>query len=198
MKNELLYISGMTCNNCQKTIYKNLIGLNGVNKAKVSYETGTAEISYNEDIINKEGEEMPRLSLMIKLEMRETKKPEDFSLDYLHFIIDGYEIPISFCAFGASHQVENGKGYMVVETGKGLLDDCYELEDCYDEIYEFAGLSREVLTARKLAEATKLTQMGICTDIGVERVDSLEITDMDTGETYVFQGDIKECNIDYN
>lgn len=52
MKNELLYISGMTCNNCQKTIYKNLIGLNGVNKAKVSYETGTAEISYNEDIIN--------------------------------------------------------------------------------------------------------------------------------------------------
>ena len=139
---------------------------------------------------------MPRLSLMIKLEMRETTKPEEFSLDYLHFVVDGYEIPISFCAFGASHQVENGKGYMVVETGCGIMGKDYELEDCYDEVYNDVGISRELLTAEKLSKATKLTQIGVCTDVEVVGVSRLQFVDKDSDIIYLFNGNIKDCIID--
>ena len=43
MKHEKLYISGMTCINCQTRIASALKDRSGITEVSVSYETGTAE-----------------------------------------------------------------------------------------------------------------------------------------------------------
>lgn len=50
-KNIQLHIAGMVCTNCQKIIAKELNGLNGIQYAKVSYRTGTADIIYDSTIV---------------------------------------------------------------------------------------------------------------------------------------------------
>ncbi len=47
MKREKLYISGMTCINCQTRIAATLNKCSGITEVSVSYETGTAEFSYD-------------------------------------------------------------------------------------------------------------------------------------------------------
>ena len=47
MKYEKLYISGMTCINCQTRITAALNDSSGITEVSVSYETGTAEFSYD-------------------------------------------------------------------------------------------------------------------------------------------------------
>jgi sulfite exporter TauE/SafE/copper chaperone CopZ len=47
-------IGGMTCTGCQSTIENKLRKTNGINDAKVSYNNGTAVITYNTDIITLE------------------------------------------------------------------------------------------------------------------------------------------------
>jgi sulfite exporter TauE/SafE/copper chaperone CopZ/plastocyanin domain-containing protein len=46
-----LYIDGMTCVNCQNRIEKKLRGTKGIGDASVSYETGTATVTYDAAII---------------------------------------------------------------------------------------------------------------------------------------------------
>ncbi len=50
----VLSIKGMTCISCETKIEKRLNELNGVIKAKVSYKTGKADLTYNSKIISKE------------------------------------------------------------------------------------------------------------------------------------------------
>ena len=47
MKHEKLYISGMTCINCQTRIASALNNCSGITEISVRYETGTAEFSYD-------------------------------------------------------------------------------------------------------------------------------------------------------
>lgn len=47
-----LYITGMTCVNCQNRIEKKLSETEGIKSAKVSYNKGTADISYDTDEIS--------------------------------------------------------------------------------------------------------------------------------------------------
>ena len=54
MKHEKLYISGMTCINCQTRIASSLNKCGGVTEISVSYETGTAEFSYDPSKISLE------------------------------------------------------------------------------------------------------------------------------------------------
>jgi sulfite exporter TauE/SafE/copper chaperone CopZ/plastocyanin domain-containing protein len=46
-----LRIEGMTCVNCQNKIEKTLLGTTGIEKAEVSYNAGTATLTYNADTI---------------------------------------------------------------------------------------------------------------------------------------------------
>ncbi|MDR2618330.1 MAG: sulfite exporter TauE/SafE family protein [Treponema sp.] len=46
-----LYIDGMTCVNCQNRIGQKLRGAPGVEEAEVSYNTGTATVTYNASVI---------------------------------------------------------------------------------------------------------------------------------------------------
>ena len=52
MKIKKLRIGGMTCVNCQNKIEKKLRNTAGVQKAEVSYNTGTAAVAYDADIIS--------------------------------------------------------------------------------------------------------------------------------------------------
>lgn len=52
MKHEKLYISGMTCINCQTRIESALNDRSGITEVSVSYETGTAEFSYDSEIVS--------------------------------------------------------------------------------------------------------------------------------------------------
>ncbi|MDR1299799.1 MAG: sulfite exporter TauE/SafE family protein [Oscillospiraceae bacterium] len=52
VKNVKLSIGGMTCVNCQNKIEKRLRGAAGVKSAAVSYSAGTADITYDADIIS--------------------------------------------------------------------------------------------------------------------------------------------------
>ena len=52
MKHEKLYISGMTCINCQTRIASALNNRSGITEVSVSYETGTAEISYDPEMVS--------------------------------------------------------------------------------------------------------------------------------------------------
>jgi sulfite exporter TauE/SafE/copper chaperone CopZ/plastocyanin domain-containing protein len=47
LKTEILHIGGMTCIACQNRIEKKLRGIDGVESAKVSYSTGTANVTFN-------------------------------------------------------------------------------------------------------------------------------------------------------
>lgn len=50
---EKLRIGGMTCVNCQKKIERNLRGTAGIVKVSVSYNTGTADITYRSDLLSR-------------------------------------------------------------------------------------------------------------------------------------------------
>ena len=52
MKHEKLYISGMTCINCQTRIASALNNRSGITEVSVSYETGTAEIFYDPEMVS--------------------------------------------------------------------------------------------------------------------------------------------------
>lgn len=52
VKTKRLRISGMTCVNCQNKIQKKLRNTAGIKKADVSYNSGTAVITYDTDIIS--------------------------------------------------------------------------------------------------------------------------------------------------
>jgi sulfite exporter TauE/SafE/copper chaperone CopZ len=52
IKTKKLQISGMTCVNCQNIIQKKLRNTAGIEKAEVSYNTGTAVVTYDTDIIS--------------------------------------------------------------------------------------------------------------------------------------------------
>ena len=52
VKTKKLRIGGMTCVNCQNTIQKKLRNTAGIKKAEVSYNGGTAVITYDTDIIS--------------------------------------------------------------------------------------------------------------------------------------------------
>ena len=52
VKTKKLRIGGMTCVNCQNTIQKKLRNIAGIKKAEVSYNGGTAVITYDTDIIS--------------------------------------------------------------------------------------------------------------------------------------------------
>lgn len=52
MKHEKLYISGMTCINCQTRIESALNDRSGITEVSVSYETGTAEFSYEPEMVS--------------------------------------------------------------------------------------------------------------------------------------------------
>lgn len=51
MKDDELKIGGMTCVSCENRIEQKLNRTVGIKKATVSYSTGTAQISYDSDII---------------------------------------------------------------------------------------------------------------------------------------------------
>ena len=52
MKHEKLYISGMTCINCQTRIASALKDRSGITEVSVSYETGTAEFFYEPEMVS--------------------------------------------------------------------------------------------------------------------------------------------------
>lgn len=52
MKHEKLYINGMTCINCQTRIASALNSRSGITEVSVSYETGTAEFSYDPEMVS--------------------------------------------------------------------------------------------------------------------------------------------------
>lgn len=52
MKHEKLYISSMTCINCQTRIASALNDCSGITEVSVSYETGTAEFSYEPEMVS--------------------------------------------------------------------------------------------------------------------------------------------------
>lgn len=52
MKHEKLYISGMTCINCQTRIASALKDRSGITEVSVSYETGTAEFFYDPEMVS--------------------------------------------------------------------------------------------------------------------------------------------------
>lgn len=52
MKHEKLYISGMTCINCQTRIASALNNRSGITEVSVSYETGTAEFFYDPEMVS--------------------------------------------------------------------------------------------------------------------------------------------------
>ena len=54
MKHEKLYVSGMTCTNCQTRIASALNARSGITEISVSYETDTAEFSYDPSKISLE------------------------------------------------------------------------------------------------------------------------------------------------
>lgn len=54
LEHQKLYIEGMTCINCQTRIQNALNQLPGITQAAVSYETGTADISYDTSVISLE------------------------------------------------------------------------------------------------------------------------------------------------
>lgn len=54
MKHQKIYVNGMTCINCQNSITSTLQQTSGITEASVSYETGTAEITYDPKKISME------------------------------------------------------------------------------------------------------------------------------------------------
>ena len=52
MKKENLIVSGMTCGHCEMRISKSLSELDGVGKAKASFETGLVEVYYDSKKVN--------------------------------------------------------------------------------------------------------------------------------------------------
>lgn len=54
MKHQKIYVNGMTCINCQNRITSTLQQTSGITEASVSYETGTAEITYDPKKISME------------------------------------------------------------------------------------------------------------------------------------------------
>ena len=54
MKHQKIYISGMTCINCQNRIMSTLQQTSGITEASVSYETGLAEVTYDPSKISME------------------------------------------------------------------------------------------------------------------------------------------------
>lgn len=52
--NVLLKIEGMTCEGCAETVQRALERDEGVEEARVSWETGTAEVTYDPSAIDEE------------------------------------------------------------------------------------------------------------------------------------------------
>lgn len=54
MQSKTLKIDGMTCVSCENRIERKLHGTKGITNAKVSYSSGTANITYDENLISNE------------------------------------------------------------------------------------------------------------------------------------------------
>ena len=54
MKHQKIYVNGMTCINCQNRIASTLQQTSEIIEASVSYETGVAEITYDQEKISME------------------------------------------------------------------------------------------------------------------------------------------------
>lgn len=52
MKNVIIKINGMGCQNCVKAVTEELNSLEGINKVNVSLEKACAEVEYDESKIN--------------------------------------------------------------------------------------------------------------------------------------------------
>lgn len=50
-----LSIGGMSCTSCQTRIKRGLLKIDGVSKAEVSYEAGSATVAYDPDLVTQEG-----------------------------------------------------------------------------------------------------------------------------------------------
>lgn len=74
MKVKTLYIDGMSCINCERKIENKLSKLKGVIDVDVSYNRGTAQISYDEEII--ELEEIENMIEKLDYFVRKTKAVE--------------------------------------------------------------------------------------------------------------------------
>ena len=137
---------------------------------------------------------MARLSIMLKLVVKDKVKPENFSLDYLVFDYEGNELPICPTGYGMYIIEEDGEIVLNIKTGRGLFDD-FELEDCYDDIYEDIGIYRSEITAEFLANTDGLLTVGCYSDADITRVKAIKFIDVDTGKHYEYEDDYEKCDI---
>lgn len=87
-----LYISGMSCINCQNKIENKLKNTIGIEEATVSYNTGVADIKYNSDIISLEdiAEEIDQLGYEVLQEDEKAKNDMTRTISLLVIMISLY------------------------------------------------------------------------------------------------------------
>ena len=73
------------------------------------------------------------------------------------FNIDGKDVYFDWDSFSGTEK----DGIFRLQTGNGGLIKDYELSDCYDEMYEKMGLSRNQITAKFLASVKEIKEIHI-------------------------------------
>lgn len=88
------------------------------------------------------------------------KEAQAVSIGGYSFEIEDYMIPFDWDAFYGSE--ENNTFHF--ETGRGIFFNDYEISDCYDEIYEEIGITKEEITAEFLASTTHIEEFFVYFD----------------------------------
>lgn len=121
VKKECLYITGMTCINCQNKIEKALSKMPGVSKASVSYKDGTANVTYDPDRVSHE--KLVERIRALDYDVTEDKEQGDLvrQISLIVIIISLYVVAERLGILSKlvpSQLAENGMGYgMLFLTG---------------------------------------------------------------------------------
>lgn len=84
-----------------------------------------------------------------------------FDLGGYEFIVNNKEIPFDFEACGYNVKTDGKRVYLNYESGEGLAFDEYDVDSCFDGVYESLGLTRADITAEFLASADKISEFFI-------------------------------------
>nr|WP_295682891.1 sulfite exporter TauE/SafE family protein [uncultured Lachnoclostridium sp.] len=137
MKETILKIGGMSCVNCENSIERKLNKTAGIQKATVSYSNGTAQISYDGDIISKN--DIIRVIEELDYKVIEDSSTQEDSVNNLNKILGTIIIMLGlylfmkrfglFNLFNFFPQAEEGMGYGMLFI-IGLLTSVHCLAMC--------------------------------------------------------------------
>ena len=129
---------------------------------------------------------------------------EYFDLGGYAFKIKGMEIPFDFSAYGydMDYDEDNGRICIDYESGKGIMFDEFEIDECYDEEYKNLQLDKNAITAEFLSKVDEILEMYMDYNYMFEinkledvRFEDITFEDVTTGKIYAVDSNvIKQFN----